>query len=486
LTPNPSGPSGQRVDALLLTGLFALLAFQLLAVVRSGPIEQVAAPKVALADVRRIEERGIVLDGSASMPEATRDAIDPGGRATTPRAVLDDARDALVRRPGTPAALHVVWTAVAVALSEDRLALEALGDLVKDPETLREHGARLDDLNRLARGQPAADLAGLNGWLNDLGATAWLPRRLEARHLANAGEASGAEAATTDARALASGFVGRQLMVIGTQFALMLLGLMTLVLFPLMLRRRLLHRRLGGLDGASSPFRLDRTSRVLIGWLFFTQLMQLGLSQLLLALGSGGVAMAAVQAVGSALNGAIAIALIVVWGRPEGAPPLLESLRLRPKDASGGWRGITLWALPAIGVGVVALQIAALVSAFLFGPPQSFQQSIVLLMESANPVSLALIAIGAVVLAPVIEEVLFRGFLYRNLRDMMSRPLALALSGMVFGLVHFHGDYILPLAGLGVALALVYEWSGSLWVPIIAHAAWNGLTLVQVHVTFHL
>lgn len=479
-------PSGQRVDALLLVGLFALLAFQILAVSRGGTPENAAPARPGMADVRRIEERGIVLDGSASMSAATRDAIDPDGRATTPRSVLDDARDALVRRPDTPQSLHIIWIAVAVALSEDRIALEALGDVVKDPEALREHGARLDALNRLARLQAAEDIDALTAWLREAGATAWLPGRLQARHLANAGEAAAAERAATEAKALATTFVGRQLMVIGTQFALMLLGLMTLVLFPLVLRRRLIQRRLGGLEGSSSPFRLDRTSRVLVGWLFFTQLMQLALGQLILAVGGSGVAMAALQAVGSALNSVIAIALIVVWGRSDGSPSLVEALRLRPRDASGGWKGIALWAIPAVGVGVVALQLAALVSAFLFGPPQSFQQSIVLLMQSADPLTLALIAVGAVLFAPLIEEVLFRGFLYRNLRDMMGRPLALILSGLVFGLVHFHGDYILPLAGLGVALALVYEWSGSLWVPIIAHAAWNALTLVQVHVTFHL
>ena len=65
------------------------------------------------------------------------------------------------------------------------------------------------------------------------------------------------------------------------------------------------------------------------------------------------------------------------------------------------------------------------------------------------------------------------------------RPAALLLSGAIFGLVHMNLGYFLPLAGLGVALALLYEWSGSLWVPVIAHAAWNAITIASVHLTFH-
>jgi membrane protease YdiL (CAAX protease family) len=91
--------------------------------------------------------------------------------------------------------------------------------------------------------------------------------------------------------------------------------------------------------------------------------------------------------------------------------------------------------------------------------------------------STALLVIGAlmvIVVAPICEEVFFRGFLFRILRIRMSFWIAAALDGVIFGLVH--GSFvILPvLAVLGVALCWVYERTGSL-VPAIAIHAFNNM-----------
>jgi membrane protease YdiL (CAAX protease family) len=81
-----------------------------------------------------------------------------------------------------------------------------------------------------------------------------------------------------------------------------------------------------------------------------------------------------------------------------------------------------------------------------------------------------LLVVGAfvvIVVAPICEELFFRGFLFRILRTRMSFWLAAVADGVIFGLVH--GSFIiLPvLAVLGVALCWVYERTGSL-VPAIA------------------
>lgn len=93
----------------------------------------------------------------------------------------------------------------------------------------------------------------------------------------------------------------------------------------------------------------------------------------------------------------------------------------------------------------------------------------------------ASVVVSAVVMAPVIEEVFFRGFLYVALRR--RAPAAAAVVGVLFGLVHFAGPESvsdLPsLAATGALFCLVYERVGTLLPVIAAHAALNALFLVE-------
>ena len=90
---------------------------------------------------------------------------------------------------------------------------------------------------------------------------------------------------------------------------------------------------------------------------------------------------------------------------------------------------------------------------------------------SVPPVLLQIVCVG--VIGPLMEEVLFRGLIYRRLRDYVGVFWAILLSAAVFGLAH--GNIIQGIfAGLfGVVLAMLYEHYGSLWAPVAAHVANN-------------
>lgn len=97
-----------------------------------------------------------------------------------------------------------------------------------------------------------------------------------------------------------------------------------------------------------------------------------------------------------------------------------------------------------------------------------------------------LIAISAVlviaVVAPVTEELFFRGFVFAGLRSRWPLwPSALGV-GLIFGLVHAPTGLtaVVPLAGLGVALCWLYDRTGSLWPCVFAHVINNGLALLVV------
>lgn len=90
----------------------------------------------------------------------------------------------------------------------------------------------------------------------------------------------------------------------------------------------------------------------------------------------------------------------------------------------------------------------------------------------------ALFVLVAVVLAPLFEEALFRGFLFRGLANSFGWVWGALISAGVFGIAHLQLDVFLPLAALGFALAWAYRQTGSLWTPITMHAVFNAFAVL--------
>ena len=82
------------------------------------------------------------------------------------------------------------------------------------------------------------------------------------------------------------------------------------------------------------------------------------------------------------------------------------------------------------------------------------------------------------ILAPLLEEFLFRGLLQNSLKNLLPTHAAIWLSGIIFGAIHFD-LYALPaLAALGVAFGYLYEKTGSLRTCIILHMINNAAALM--------
>lgn len=99
------------------------------------------------------------------------------------------------------------------------------------------------------------------------------------------------------------------------------------------------------------------------------------------------------------------------------------------------------------------------------------------LLGSAGAVwwGLPILWIGAVIIAPISEEICFRGLLQGCLSRLLSRRMAVVSAGLLFGLAHYgaHKEAVPPLIGLGVYLGFLYEKSGRLSLPITVHALFN-------------
>ena len=99
-------------------------------------------------------------------------------------------------------------------------------------------------------------------------------------------------------------------------------------------------------------------------------------------------------------------------------------------------------------------------------------------MQFDTPVWLGIISYG--ILAPLGEEIVFRGMVYGQLRKVLKVPYAVVLSGLAFGL--FHGNLVQAVYAtvIGCLLALVYEWYGTIAAPMLFHSVANLFVYVML------
>jgi membrane protease YdiL (CAAX protease family) len=120
-----------------------------------------------------------------------------------------------------------------------------------------------------------------------------------------------------------------------------------------------------------------------------------------------------------------------------------------------------------------------------FAPVEQPSHPIVKVLAGSDWWTQAQVFVLACVIAPLVEETMFRGVLYRHLREATARfgfALSLLTSTLgvsfIFAVIHPQGFLAIPgLMALATAFTLVREWRGSLLPGMIAHGVNNGLLL---------
>ena len=100
-------------------------------------------------------------------------------------------------------------------------------------------------------------------------------------------------------------------------------------------------------------------------------------------------------------------------------------------------------------------------------------QAAIRVLTEADLVGRSAIFVTAALVAPWVEEMLFRGVLYPFVRDLGWPRLALWGTALAFGLVHANRSVFVPLTVFGYLLGLLYRHSGNLLVPVAAHVTFN-------------
>lgn len=155
-------------------------------------------------------------------------------------------------------------------------------------------------------------------------------------------------------------------------------------------------------------------------------------------------------------------------------------------DASGSLRGamgrLGLDRFPrnTIGLAFLGFLMYIVIAALVMPLLQPEQEDITNDLGADEDSAIALIAAGIliVVVAPLGEELFFRGFMFAGLRQTMPIWAAALISAAFWGLLHIGGGnvgVVVQLALFGIVLAWLYERSGTLWAPILTHVLNNAL-----------
>ncbi|MEA4924547.1 MAG: type II CAAX endopeptidase family protein [Syntrophomonadaceae bacterium] len=164
---------------------------------------------------------------------------------------------------------------------------------------------------------------------------------------------------------------------------------------------------------------------------------------------------------------------------------LLAVLFKQGKWSDLGLRPARLADLGIYGIlGGILLIIMVLIMGLVlkYFQPDLQPQSIEELLRSASRLpDFLVLAAAATILAPISEEIFYRGMVYPLLRKYLGAAGGAVAAGMVFGLAHYDLWRALPLAVGGAALCYIYEKSGSILVSMAAHGVWNGIICILIY-----
>jgi membrane protease YdiL (CAAX protease family) len=113
----------------------------------------------------------------------------------------------------------------------------------------------------------------------------------------------------------------------------------------------------------------------------------------------------------------------------------------------------------------------------LFGD-LDLQEPVKMLRDSGSTLHLVLSIAMACIAAPVVEEFLFRGYLYGTLRQLTHPVFASVIVGALFAVVHGNLPALLPLWVFSILLSVAYEITRCLWVPVGMHVFFNAANIV--------
>lgn len=149
---------------------------------------------------------------------------------------------------------------------------------------------------------------------------------------------------------------------------------------------------------------------------------------------------------------------------------------------------LAIWTLIGAAVATPAILLFSLALPSylepLFGKGIEEQAAVLNIRESSDLAFKVLLILNAVLVAPLVEEVVFRGYFYGVMKHHTSAMFAAFTTAAIFAAAHQNVLALLPLWGLALLLTLAYEAGRCLWIPIGMHAIFNAVNVTLILLGF--
>ncbi len=142
-----------------------------------------------------------------------------------------------------------------------------------------------------------------------------------------------------------------------------------------------------------------------------------------------------------------------------------------------------LMILPALAGYVILTASISLLFKLAFPGIDLGQEQAIAFKKAVGPLEQVFAAVALLVIAPVSEELIFRGFVFRGFRKQFGFLSAAVVSSIFFGLVHGQINVALDTFALGLMLCFLYEKTQSIWPSIILHSLKNGIAFYLLFFT---
>lgn len=178
---------------------------------------------------------------------------------------------------------------------------------------------------------------------------------------------------------------------------------------------------------------------------------------------------------GTLVQALVMILAVIILTRRKGA---------KSRDLGFIWRNPVRNILTGIALGLTLVLgvagLGALISYVVGPPPPQDVERFLGGVKTGRDLLLPFLSIS--VLAPLSEELYFRGMAYPALKARFGFGSGLVLSALFFGAMHMDLYRLIPIGAGGLVLAYFYERTGTLLTTMVAHSTWNTLMLLTMYI----
>jgi|GEM_PF-301841 len=161
---------------------------------------------------------------------------------------------------------------------------------------------------------------------------------------------------------------------------------------------------------------------------------------------------------------------------------LIYALRKRKLSDEISLKPVPPFSLVKVAICSVAFQFAVAIGLSFIPVPEAMYEALETTSKLLMGGSAVMQIINIAIITPIVEEVIFRGFIYSKMRTVMPPLVAAIISGAMFGFVHGNIIAFVYATLLGIFMAMLFEKYNSIIPAIMCHIVFNGASLLTAFI----